>query len=313
MGIDVLCVGAAVVDITARPVGSSEKWKEKQRISSIQIQPGGDAVNQSLRLADMGVSVALAACIGADSNGRLLKHTLEERNVNTGYMAVKDGISTGTALVLVDEQGERHIFSVKGAHSLIGKQELNACFPIDLAKLKAVSLASLFSMPEAEKDGLEDFLKRLKANSVDVFADLAADKNKQGLDGVRRFLPYIDYFLPSLYDALEMTGTWDAESAAQVYRSLGVKNVIIKCGAEGCYFCAEEKSGWIPAAKVSPVDTTGAGDCMAAFFIGRILKGDDIGTACRYACAGASYSTLFPGASAKVLKNQEIEDWIKKH
>lgn len=300
------------MDITARPIGKSEHWKEKQRISSIQIQPGGDAVNQSLRLADMGVSVALAACIGADQNGRLLKHVLEERNVNTGYLAVKDEFPTGTALVLVDEQGERRIFSVKGAHSLIGKGELSGCFRDNFVPWKAVSLASLFSMPEAEKDGLEEFLKTVKDNSIDVFADLAADKNKQGLDGIRRFLPYIDYFLPSLYDALEMTGTSDAGSAAQVYRSLGVKNVIIKCGADGCYFCTEDKCGWIPAVKVSPVDTTGAGDCMTAFLISRILEGDGIEAACRYACAGASYSTLFPGASMKVLKKREVEDWIKK-
>ena len=177
---------------------------------------------------------------------------------------------------------------------------------------KAISLASLFSMPQLERDGLLEYLKEAKEKEIPVFADLASDKQKQGLTGIQKFLPYIDYFLPSLYDALAMTGAADAQEAAEKYRSLGVKCVVIKCGKDGCYYAADKQSGHIPAPSVHPADTTGAGDCMSALFISRILKGCSVETACRFACAGATYSTLFPGASEEKLTENRISEFYSR-
>lgn len=305
---DVLCIGSAVMDITARPIGQKNQWEEKQRISAIQIQTGGDAANQSIRLADLGLDAALAACVGQDPNGNILCSSLRARGVRTEYIVSKKKCATGTALVLVDEAGERHTFSVQGAHSTIEKADL----PWDaLNSCRAISLASLFSMPQLEKDGLLAFLQEAKKKGILIFADLAADKLKQGLPGIAPFLPYIDYFLPSLYDALAMTGASDAQEAAKKYLDCGVKCVVIKCGSEGCYFVSGELCGTVPAVKVDPVDTTGAGDCMSALFISRILQGEGVRDACRFACSGASYSTLFLGASAEKLIERRILEWMK--
>lgn len=306
---DVLCIGSAVMDIMARPVGQGEMWKEKQRISDIRIQTGGDAANQSIRLADLGLTVTLAACVGEDQNGSILRSALEGRGVDTSHMAVKREWPTGTAMVLVDDRGERHTFSVAGAHSRIGREDLPWDF---LGACRAISLASLFSMPELEDDGLMELLQEANGRGIPVFADLASDKKRQGLEGIRRFLPYIDYFLPSLYDALEMTGAGSAEEAAAIYREQGAGTVVVKCGSEGCYFVSEQKRGWMPAVSVVPADTTGAGDCMAALFISRILRGEDVEAACRFACAGASLSTLFLGASAEKLPEARILEWMNE-
>lgn len=294
---DVLCIGSAVVDIAASPVGECTGWKEKQRIDKIQIQAGGDALNQSIRLADEGIDVALVSCLGADMNGKVIQSALAERRVCVEYLVIKNTSSTGTALVLVDENGNRHTFSVQGAHSELAKEHLEG-----LPLPKAVSLASLFSMPSLEADGLKEYLKTARDQGVLIFADLASDKKKQGLDGIIAFLPYLDYFLPSEYDALEMTHTTSAEDAAKVYLSCGVKNVVIKCGERGCYYSNGNTEGWVPAKKVVPVDTTGAGDCMVALFISRILCGASVKEACMYACEGASLSTCSYGASAKKIQ-----------
>lgn len=304
---EVLCIGAAVIDITAQPIDQMTQWKEKQRVSAIEICTGGDGANQSIRLADHGCSVALAACVGTDPNGEILKNALSSRGVNTAYITAKEQEATGTALVLVDAVGERHVFSVKGAHSLLSKEMLPKQLP---EGCRAISLASLFSIPELEKDGLIPYLQAARKQGVLVFADLAADKLSLGLDGIRAFLPYIDYFLPSLYDAEEMTHQKTAEAAAEVYLQCGAKNVIIKCGADGCYYANNRISGWIPAVAVKPIDTTGAGDCMIALFLSRILAGDSMEDACRYACAGASYSTLFLGASKEKITPEAVRRWL---
>ncbi|MBQ6833233.1 MAG: carbohydrate kinase family protein [Lachnospiraceae bacterium] len=307
----VLCIGSAVMDIMGYPIDQNAEWKEKQRISDIRILPGGDAVNQSITMAALGANPALVCCVGADMNGRMLKCALRDIGVDVSFVQEKEGHATGTAMVLVSENGERRVFSVKGAHSTLDMRDVpKVCnLPSDC---RAISLASLFSMPEFEADGLEEYLKEAKEQGVLVFADLAADKLGLGLNGIRKFLPYIDYFLPSLYDVLTMTETTCAEDAAKAFHDLGVNNVVIKCGERGCYYSeCGGMCGWAPAIPVEVVDTTGAGDCTVAAFVSRIIKGDSLDEACRFACAAGSYSTTFAGASTAELAEETVRGMLR--
>lgn len=315
---DVLCIGTAVVDVMSLGMPEQEKWKEKQRIEKISFLVGGDAANQSVHLADAGLSVCLCASIGKDTNGDILKGLLKKRGVETTYIAEKNDLSTGTSLVLVGKNGERNTFSVKGAHSMLERSDLPKLGEVDsdIDREKntpipgAISIASLFSIPLLEEEGLLEYL--MKADEqyhIPIFADLGSDKKQQGIEGIKAFLPYITYFLPSLYDALEMTGEETAEEAAEYYLNCGCKNVIIKCGEKGCYYASAKEKGWVEALPVITIDTTGAGDCMVALFIEEILAGDTMPQACRYACKGASISTMYAGASVQniteVLKREE--------
>ena len=301
---DVLCLGAAVLDIIARPVPDQSEWGEKQRIQSIRMSLGGDAANQSVRLADMGISAALVTCLGADENGEILRSRLKERGVEDGLITWRKDTPTGVSLVLVNETGDRHIFSVMGAHALLGKQDL----PGSEILPKAISLGSLFLMPELEKDGLAEYLASMKARGVLVFADLAPDKFRLGSSGIKEFLPYIDYFLPSHKDVLLMSGKETTEEAALYLRDLGAHTIVIKCAEKGACILPEGERTcvWVPALPVKTVDVTGAGDSMDAFFISRILKGDSLIDAVRFACIGASLTTLHEGACSVPVKEAEI-------
>ena len=303
-GKKVLCLGSAVMDITASPISPHEEWKEKQRISDIRIRIGGDAANQCVHMASLGLHPYLITCTGDDERGEMLKSVLTGRGVDISLVRCRKELPTGTAVILLDKAGERRIFSVKGAHSLLSYPDLPD--PEKLEDCKAVSLASIFSMPELEREGLEEFLKQLKKKGIPVFADLASDKAGAGREGIQRFLPYITFFIPSVYDVTAMTGSGDAPEAAMKLMDLGCDHVLIKCGADGCYVQDGQGGRWIRAVKVDPVDTTGAGDCFNAVFLTRFLAGDPVDDAAAYACAAASYSTLFAGASDVTLTEEDI-------
>lgn len=291
---EVIVIGTAVTDIMAAGMPPVSAWLEKQRIGKLELMTGGDGANQSLRLSDLGRKTGLVACIGNDTAGRMILGELERRKVDTGRIRLHKSKPTGNSLVLVGTDGERHTFSAAGAHGELTKDDVKG---ITEGNPKAVSLASLFSMPYLEDDGLEELLKECRAKGILTCADLGSDKRQQGLSGIRRFLPLLDYFLPSEDDALRMTGTSSPEEAAGVFADCGAGCVVIKCGEKGAYWKTGEASGWVPAKKVRPVDTTGAGDCMVAYFIHGILAGKSVEDACRAACAAASLSTLLPGAN----------------
>ena len=303
---EVLVIGAAVLDITACPIEKDGKWAEKQSIDKVMFALGGDAANQCIRLEDVGVKTGIASAVGHDRNGDMIRLELEHKGTNTKHLTVKSENPTGTSLVLLDSKAERTTFSVKGgAYAALNKDDIS---DICLDGLKAISVASFFIQPNLEKDGgLESILRQACDKNILTFADLSHDKNNLGLNGIKRFLPYIKYFLPSIYDVEKMNGVKGAEKNARIFRDLGCENVIIKCGSEGCYVDAVDFKGWVKAKKVTPVDTTGAGDCMVALFISRIIAGDSSEKACRFACDGASYSTLFYGAGGGTVTPENIE------
>ena len=305
----ILCIGCAVMDITARPIPDAG-WDQKQRIQSISLQIGGDGANQACRLSDLGHHVYLNTIVGADDNGHRLIDELSGRGVDTRYVYVSAKGSTGVSLVLVNPEGERHIFSVRGVHKLQCADDLPEDIPDDLA---AVTIGSLFLLPELEREGLVQFLMRVREKEIPIFADLAWDEAGDKLKRIRKFLPLIDHFLPSRYDVLEITGSSNAQEAAAALRRYGAATVVVKCGAEGCLLMDDEhpEGLMIPAQKVKPVDTTGAGDSMVAAYISRILNGDSPEQACRYGCAYGSLSTLHMGASAKILTHEDVEDFLR--
>lgn len=305
----VLCIGLTVLDIVAMPIENPDTWKEKQRIERISLLAGGDAANQSIYLAALGQHAVLNGSIGADEAGNTVKGILKSRGVDISLLREKKDAATGTSLVLVSPEGERRIFSVKGAHSAFDGNDLVSELPEDCA---AVSLASLYGMPLAEADGLEALFAQARSRGIPVFADLNSGRVVPMTDTIRRLLPYIDYFLPSLYDLETFTGESRPEKAAAMLRELGAANVIVKCGSRGARVYTDAWEGTVPALPVKPLDTTGAGDCMNAAFISRILAGDHIRDACAYACAAGSLSTLSPGANGCELSDALIRDALSK-
>ena len=309
----VYCFGALVADIIASGVGPEKDWHEKQRIPSIGIHLGGDAANQAVRLADLGVPVSLVSCVGRDLNGMMLLAALKNRGVGTAFVTEKEEYGTGTAVVLVSPEGERHIFSSGGAHSTVSGKDFPS-LPEDCA---AVSIGSLFLLPDFEEDpdGLLAILKEAKTRHIPVIADMASDKQHKGPGGVTPFLPYTDWFLPSAKDAMDLTKTVSPEAAALAFRAAGAKNVVIKCGGDGALYLPEGSDRFVkvPALPVEPADTTGAGDTFVGLFVSRLMKGDDPEAAIRFACTGASLSTLHQGASAVPVTEEEIRKAMEEY
>ena len=306
----ILCIGIGVLDVVARPIGAPDSWKEKQRIESVMLLPGGDAANQSIHLAALGYHVMLNCCVGADTNGQTVRAALTARGVDTSLVRTKEGVGTATALLLVSSDGERHIFSIQGAHSTLCRDDLPETLPPGCA---AVSLGSLYGMPLAEQDGLAPLLRQAKEKGIPVFADLDSARVTSDLSRFKELLPLIDYLLPSWYDILPMTESETVEEAVCKLMSYGVGHIIVKRGEAGAVICEEGKRPiTIPAIPVTPVDTTGAGDCMSATFLSRIIEGDTIPEACAYACAAGSYSTLFPGANTVQISDEKIREFLKK-
>ena len=66
-----------------------------------------------------------------------------------------------------------------------------------------------------------------------------------------------------------------------------------------------------PGFPVEAVDTTGAGDTFAGYFLGMLTQGRSCAQALRYACAAAAVSVTRHGAAPSIPSLAEVEQFLK--
>jgi ribokinase len=80
-------------------------------------QPGGKGANQAVAAARLGARARMIGAVGNDASGRRMLESLSDAGVDTAAVAVLDGDATGTALIVVDRDGENQIVVCPGANS----------------------------------------------------------------------------------------------------------------------------------------------------------------------------------------------------
>ena len=103
--LDVICVGAAIVDIPLRPVSRDMFETESYPLEQISMTIGGDAINEATILSRLGKKAALMSMVGDDAGGRYVIESCIKNGVDHTSVKVKKGIDTSINVGLVTEDG----------------------------------------------------------------------------------------------------------------------------------------------------------------------------------------------------------------
>jgi sugar/nucleoside kinase (ribokinase family) len=289
----VVCVGMALADILIKPVDRRILERDVTMVDEISYATGGDAINEAATLARLGVPVKLMGSVGTDMWGDFILTSGAEAGIDMRHVTRRSDLPTTISIVLIHDDGERNFICRKEGTNFHFMME---CLDMDsLVQAKVVSLASLYGSPEMDAGMLQAARAASKAGAV-VTADMMYLPGA-GLDQQAEILPYIDYFFPNYDEAAGVTGKTALPDIAEVFLKYGVKNIVIKTGAKGCYIQNREGSFTAPARKnVKVVDTTGAGDNFAAGFIFGLTRDCPARKCAAYANAAASVSIQYVGA-----------------
>jgi len=103
------------------------------------------------------------------------------------------------------------------------------------------------------------------------------------------------------------TTTEEAIRAAQCLSGLGVKQVVITLGGNGCVYGNSNNFKHIPAVKVkNVVDTTAAGDSFTAALAVSVVEGKSLEEAVVFATKVGSITVSRPGAQPSLPYRHEI-------
>ena len=306
---DVICVGTAITDSIIRGFSPEPVSAAGYRAEEGLLSAGGEAVNESIAAAKLGLNTAILCFLGEDAAGRMMEEELKSYGVDTGLIVHEKDHPTPVTTIFVNPDGSRRSITNNSHRYNFCPQLYTECF----ADTKAVILGSLFRAPFNDPEIIHEVLQSAKACNDLVLADTKLPNfNILALEDIADSLPLIDYITPNEDEARYYTSREDPEDMAAVFLSYGIKNVIIKLGARGCYFRNNENSLYLPAYDIDPVDATGAGDNFIAGFVSEIINGRSAGTALAFANACGAVCTTAAGAGSALKNREQVISFMRK-
>ncbi len=121
-----------------------------------------------------------------------------------------------------------------------------------------------------------------------------------------------DICLPSHDDLAALTGLQEPDALIDHCFGLGARIVALKHGANGAWLADATTRLRIVAHPCKPVDATGAGDAFGGAFVARIVAGDDLESAGRYAAVTAALSTEGYGAVEPIPRAAQVREALAR-
>ncbi len=269
---------------------------------------GGKGFNQGIAAHKAGANIVMVTKLGRDPMANVALRIMDEIGLSKDHLFYSDDVSTGTALIMVDENtSQNKIVIVPGACSTISEADIEA------VSEEIKSSAYLLLQLEINQDANERVAALAKENGVRVILNTAP---YQPIDDA--FVRGCYLVTPNEVEAQEMTGIAvtdqeSADQAAQILFSKGVENVLITLGSRGVYINSNGRSEIIPAYRVDAVDTTGAGDAFNGGLLTALAEGKDLWEAANFANALAALSVQRLGAAGSMPSREEIDAFLAKH
>jgi ribokinase len=279
----VCVVGSVNADLTFT-VNALPRPGQTVLASALTSSPGGKGGNQAVAAARAGASVRLVAALGSDSAAEQLRAHLSANDVALDGVITLPGPS-GTAVIVVDAAAENNIVVAPGA---------NAQLNVDSADIRAVITESDVVLMQLEIPIATAIAAARTARTADATVIVNASPA-----GAR---PHDLLALSELADVVLVN-----EAEAREWH-WPVPHLVITRGRHGASYLGDDERFDVPAPRVTPVDTTGAGDVFAGVLAASWRDGHEV--ALRRACAAGALATLVPGAGDCAPYAEAIDDAV---
>jgi len=301
---DILVIGSLNADLVVR-VPRFPAPGETLQGSDLVTVPGGKGANQAVAAARLGASVAMLGRVGNDGFGDMLIKNLEQNHVDTKFVQRDDSVSTGTAVIVVDEHGQNSIVLSAGANGKVAKEDVNK-IRADFQGAKIILLQH-----EIPFETVAYAAECAASNKIIVILNPAPAREIPN-----QLLAKINFIIPnetelSFLTGLDVSDVKSAEAAARSLVMRGAQNVIVTLGANGALIVNKDGAQHIPSFKVNVVDTTAAGDAFIGGLAVALLDGQSLEDAVQYASACGALAVTKFGAQPSLPTADEVEQFVR--
>ena len=296
----IVVFGAIGVDIVAA-VARIPKPGETVLSPRYEVVPGTKGANQSVAAARAGSKVRHVGTCGGDPFGVVALSLMQESNIDLTHVVVGSE-PTGICLVTVDQHGENTVVAVGAANLATTAEQLAEC--------QFGSGDFLLVQREIHDDETFAGVKLAKSRGATVIFNVApAGPVPEEILGLVDALVVNEHELAAVAEAVDIL-TADLKEAA---RAISVRfgcSSIVTLGRDGAIAWSGGLFYEVSALRVTPVDTTAAGDSFTGAFAAALDQGMSFAAAMARGTAAGSISCTRPGAQPSIPTKLEIDERV---
>ncbi|MEL6558793.1 MAG: ribokinase [Bacteroidota bacterium] len=302
---NILIVGSSNTDMIAKVENFPQPGETIHGLTYMEAM-GGKGANQAIAANRLGGQVRFITCLGDDPNGRTTLDYYRNENLDVSASRIVRGVPSGTAMILVDGQGENCIVVTPGAN-----HELKPDYIWQIEE--EISEANLVLMQmEIPCETVKTVSAICKKYHIQLFLNVAPAKQ---LDD--ELIRAVDVLIVNETEAEMITGeeieVVGKEGIVDRLRVMGATTVVLTLGKEGCYFKNDKESFCTPAFEVDAVDTTAAGDTFCGALVTEISKGSNLKDAVRFASAASAITVTKMGAQPSIPTAEEVLRFLQAY
>jgi sugar/nucleoside kinase (ribokinase family) len=309
MRYNVSVVGLYILDILGRPITRIPERGNVEFIEEIKLTVAGTAGGVVVNTAKLGLKSLAVGAVGNDEKADFVIGAMGKLGIDTSAMQRLDGVPTSATILNVRPNGDRPALHVRGAsdHFDVAPATYEQEFDAPIVHLGGTGLMKRLD-GEPSRILLQEAKKRGRTVTFDLIAATA-----ETIKIVAPLLPFIDYFMPSIEEAKDMSGQGTPEDCARFYLDQGATCCVFTLGAEGAFYAHKDGTRLqVPAYDITVVDTTGCGDACDAGFITALHRKMDPEQSVRFAQAAAALVATGLGSDAGIVSFDETLEQMKR-
>jgi sugar/nucleoside kinase (ribokinase family) len=308
----VVSLGIHIADILGRPVTQIPPGQNLALLEEIRLTVAGTAAGTSIDLAKLGAEVYAMGALGQDELGNFIVTTMQRYGIHTEGLVRKTGVQTSATMLPIRPNGERPALHVIVASGELCAEDVNLDI---ISRARFLHIGGTPLMAKLDGEPMSRVFKFAREKGITTTYDLLAIQRPDLREKVEACLPWVDYFMPGLEEALMLSGLKDRREAIRYFLERGAKHTVFKMGGEGSSIAWLEngsvKEIRIPTYRVPVVDSTGCGDAYCAGFIVALSQGWDLEQAGRLGSAAGALVIQGLGSDAGIVDLEKTIEFMK--
>ena len=314
---DVIALGELLIDFASKSVDAAG-------YPTMAANPGGAPGNFLAALNAYGAKTGFLGKVGDDAFGHLLLGTLTQAGIETKGIVVDPDVFTTLAFVTFDDKGDRSFsFARKpGADTQLRWEEVDKTM-IDEAKVFHFGTLSLTGEPARTTTQKAVAYAKEQGKLITYDPNLRKPLWKTEEEAKEQILWGLYQADVVKISDEEVEFLWNCtpeEGADKLLNEYGVSLAMVTLGPKGCYLKTANAVCVAPGPKVSPIDTTGAGDIFGGSAVSRLLElnkpvaeltAEDLAYIGYFATTAASLSTEFVGGIPSIQDKAVVLERMK--
>jgi ribokinase len=285
-----LFVGDISVDLTMT-IDHVPVPDEKVHVASAAEAAGGVVANAAVAAAHAGAAVTLLVQVGHDTAGRLAVEGVAAAGVSVRAGHADGG--TCRVVILIEPHGEKRLLLYPGS----------SMYP-SAGQVRSESLAGVGWVHTAAYDSQAAIAlaERCRAGAIPWSIDLEPATIPDAVEGISAFVAGAETVFVNSRAAARL----GSDAAGRLF-AMGARAVVLTHGPDGAELVgADGRRYAAPAPPAQVVDTTGAGDCLAGWFVAGRLAGLAEDVALGRAVIAATLSCRRVGAQSSFPTPDEV-------